>query len=569
MNPNEELNEIDPGIERLLDLLKTFPERDSAKVQLGRTRFIAELDRLFPVHSANGHHALRSVAVEPGKRRSPTVTLFNRSLSLAWAAAVTLTLFFLVTTGVVTARAADAALPGDVLYPIKTGLEQARLAITTSPPERLNLYLKYADRRLQEADQLLEVGRYSDVARVVGELEANVRSADVALRSVEERDPLRGRDLKTDMVVRLSGFSVIVNSLSATAPPVLQPALQSSLASIEEIIVEDGRPGSDLPASSGEGPQDNSTSGQPPNSGDLPGNRPPAGPGSNDPPPANDPGEDVPPDGDGGSRVNPGSGSANNNDGNGGRNNNGSNPGSDTNTNDGGSSDDANNPDPDDQGNGSTTADALPDQSDNSNADDTDANSNAASDGDSESLASNANDAADTPADNPASNANDSSNSSDSPTENADDPGANDNDADDGGPSDQPPAEDQPDEPGDPDPGADCADENGDGRCDEPTDPGSGSSDGDQPEDSADRNRGNDDESGGRDPAGGGSSDDSGGDPPADDGGESNNPADDSGGVDDGNPAPNSSSKSPDDGAPTKANVDSEKKSALESSRTS
>lgn len=567
MNPNEELNEIDPGIERLLDLLKTFPERDSAKVQLGRTKFIAELDRLFPVHSANGHHAPRSAIVEPVRRRSPTITLFNRRLSLAWAAAALLTLFFLVTTGVMTAQAAEGALPGDALYAVKTGLEQARLAVTTNPDKRLDLYLRYADRRLKEADELLEAGRFTDVARVVGELEANVRSADVTLQSVVRRDPSRGRDLKTDMVVRLSGFSVIVNSLSATAPPTLQPVLQSSLASIEEIIVDDAeRPGSDLPASSGGSPQDNSSAGgQPPNSGDLPGNRPPAGPGSNDPPPANDPGENVPPDGDGGSRVNPGSGSANSNDGNGGRNNpnNGSNPGSDSNTNDGGSSSETNNPAPGDQGNGGSSADDLSNQSNNSNADDSDANSNAASDGDSESLASNANDAADTPADNPDMNANDSS------PEDADDPGANHNDADDAGPTDPPPADDQPGEPGEPDPGADCADENGDGRCDEMADPAGGGTDGDQPWDNADRNRGNTDAIGGRTPADGGSSDDSGGSPPADDGGgEANNPADDSGSVDDGNPAPNSNSKTREDGAPIKANVDSEKKSTLESSRT-
>lgn len=534
MNPTEEYNEIDPALGQMLELLKTMPERDPVKVQLGHNRFISELDVLFPVHSANGHRAHRELVLETPKNRRLPVFNFARQPAFALALVIVAALFLLLTTGVITARASEDSLPGDVLYPVKTGLEQARLAVTTSPPERLNLYLQYADRRLREANALLEVGRYEDVKRVVTELEANVRSADNALREVERRDPERGRDLKTEMVMRLAGISVIVNNLTTTAPPVLQPVLQSSLTSIEDVIVEGSERHDSDPSSFSSGdPGDGAASDGPADGGDLPVDAPPDSSNPVDPGDASDPGEGVPPD-DGGGHNNPGSGSANDNDGAGSANDNANSGSSNDNANSGSSNDNANSGAVNDNGNGSATNEnSSPDpgagntgDNDNSNTNDNvDSNVNDnANDGGAPDENSNTNDAGDA-ADNSNdsgdtgnSNANDSSQNEENSNENEAGDGCDDNNQD--GNCDDPPADPgnggngqnngggEQNDPGEDDPG----DDPGDGNAGDSNDNGNDGGGGDQPAD---------------DPSDGG--DDDGGDQPAegpsDDGGDGGAPA--------------------------------------------
>jgi hypothetical protein len=58
------------------------------------------------------------------------------------------------TTGIASASA--DALPGDLLYPVKRGVEQIDLALTTDPTERGRLELELADTRLEEVSLLLE-----------------------------------------------------------------------------------------------------------------------------------------------------------------------------------------------------------------------------------------------------------------------------------------------------------------------------------------------------------------------------------------------------------------------------
>jgi len=75
--------------------------------------------------------------------------------------------------GVVSASA--AALPGDGLYPLKRGLEEARLALTLDAAGDAQLLSEYSDERLREIEALTAAGRIEDLD---GAVEAYIATID-------------------------------------------------------------------------------------------------------------------------------------------------------------------------------------------------------------------------------------------------------------------------------------------------------------------------------------------------------------------------------------------------------
>lgn len=59
-------------------------------------------------------------------------------------------------TGIGGAYASQSALPGDLLYPIKTTTEKARIILTINENKKNELQLRFAERRLEEAEKLAE-----------------------------------------------------------------------------------------------------------------------------------------------------------------------------------------------------------------------------------------------------------------------------------------------------------------------------------------------------------------------------------------------------------------------------
>ena len=58
-----------------------------------------------------------------------------------------------------TVYASNAALPGDLLYPLELGVEEIQLKLTKSPEEAVYLSLSFAGERLAESGQLVASGR--------------------------------------------------------------------------------------------------------------------------------------------------------------------------------------------------------------------------------------------------------------------------------------------------------------------------------------------------------------------------------------------------------------------------
>ena len=73
----------------------------------------------------------------------------------------------LIALGGGTAYASQASLPGDALYPVKLGTEQAEMMLPGDAIARAERALSFADRRVQEMSALAEKGRSEDLALAV------------------------------------------------------------------------------------------------------------------------------------------------------------------------------------------------------------------------------------------------------------------------------------------------------------------------------------------------------------------------------------------------------------------
>jgi|GEM_PF-2487492 len=122
-------------------------------------------------------------------------TYFSRRFVMTWIAIAVL-LASLFGGGVAVQASADA-LPGQALYPLKTSLEEARLALT-GDEARIDLYLDFADHRLMEAEKLLAKGAYEQIpplfgrfwdsaVKVAGKVSYTPHAADTAAAARSER----------------------------------------------------------------------------------------------------------------------------------------------------------------------------------------------------------------------------------------------------------------------------------------------------------------------------------------------------------------------------------------------
>ncbi len=161
---------------------------------------------------ARGRARVLQAARSAGRRRA--------SLPLGrWAMALALVL--IVVFG--TAAASAQALPGDWLYPVKRGLEAARLALTVDDTTRLQVDAEQNERRRQELVELARLGR-EGVVEFEGSVEA-VTGTTLVVDGV----PIEGstRAAAGDQVrvrVRTASGELVLEELSPVAAPDLTEA---------------------------------------------------------------------------------------------------------------------------------------------------------------------------------------------------------------------------------------------------------------------------------------------------------------------------------------------------------
>jgi hypothetical protein len=115
-----------------------------------------------PVDSARRQRVWARLAPRLEKPRRGWLPSFRPAYVLA-----ALAVAIVCTLGTTTAYASGGALPGDPLYAVKRGVEQARLVISTTEAGDAALMAAFADRRVAEIEQLAAFGRWDDVQAAV------------------------------------------------------------------------------------------------------------------------------------------------------------------------------------------------------------------------------------------------------------------------------------------------------------------------------------------------------------------------------------------------------------------
>jgi hypothetical protein len=134
------------------------------------------------------------------------------------------------------ASAAQGALPGEALYPIKRGIEDARVGLATSPGAEGRQLLAHATDRLAEVQGLVAAGPgagASQIPATLGEFSNEARrGADLLLTSyADNHDP--------ETIATLRAFAArdqdTLTALADSAPPEAQPALGEALTVLSAI----------------------------------------------------------------------------------------------------------------------------------------------------------------------------------------------------------------------------------------------------------------------------------------------------------------------------------------------
>jgi len=128
----------------------------------------------------------------------------------------------LVLIGGGTAAAAEGALPGDILYPIKVHVnEEMRATLATTPKAKADWQVSRAERRLEEAATLALSGKLDDVKRAELDtnLDAHVKIAsENRIRLEDDNDAVGASEVDTNIqAVLIARENILDGKLAAKA----------------------------------------------------------------------------------------------------------------------------------------------------------------------------------------------------------------------------------------------------------------------------------------------------------------------------------------------------------------
>jgi hypothetical protein len=125
--------------------------------------------------------------------------------------------------------AAQAAIPGDALYPVKTTIEQTRLTLAQDAGDRAEMRMTFAEQRLGEITALINEGRYREVSSAVLAFEADINSAIIELETVSEIDPERASHIALEITAALTRYAQTLVVMAASAPESIRTEVARAL----------------------------------------------------------------------------------------------------------------------------------------------------------------------------------------------------------------------------------------------------------------------------------------------------------------------------------------------------
>jgi hypothetical protein len=137
-----------------------------------------------------------------------------------------------------TANAADAALPGDVLYPLKHSLECARASHTIDLNARAHTYLDLAGQRLADISILIEQGRYADLIQASQDFLEYVQKALLTTQEIAQTNPTQAAALSQQISAILSDYNAQLSQLLVSIPAETYPVIQGVLSTSEAFATQ-------------------------------------------------------------------------------------------------------------------------------------------------------------------------------------------------------------------------------------------------------------------------------------------------------------------------------------------
>jgi DNA-binding response OmpR family regulator len=128
---------------------------------------------------------------------------------------------------------AGFALPGDALYPVKTGMEDVRLFLTRDHIQEQRMLVHFAQLRLQEADLLLTRRRHQELPRTLTAYETLVDQAAGILMHIKEQEDPQVDTLESMLGSSLTWQAQQLAELLVRAPQDYQPFFNQVLEDVE------------------------------------------------------------------------------------------------------------------------------------------------------------------------------------------------------------------------------------------------------------------------------------------------------------------------------------------------
>jgi hypothetical protein len=159
--------------------------------------------------------------------RNPTFQLILKA-----TLAVGLVCALILLSAAVTSTAARNALPGDALYGLKTGLEQAQLRFSATAAKQARFQLRLSELRLDEMKELLAESRYADIPETAAAFQEHIGAALELAKQVSGEDASLASELSVDINQMLALYAVTLGSLLENLPAEARAALESALQSL-------------------------------------------------------------------------------------------------------------------------------------------------------------------------------------------------------------------------------------------------------------------------------------------------------------------------------------------------
>ena len=138
-------NEINHELKKQLENLQEVPGRGFQQSHIGKEKFLSQAKNI-------------KTRRNPSRTSKTRVGVPLRKSWLAQLAGILAVVLFALSSIGGTVYAAQGSLPDDLLYPLKTLTEDIQIGLESDPEERLDLYVSFANRRLEEIEAQVLAG---------------------------------------------------------------------------------------------------------------------------------------------------------------------------------------------------------------------------------------------------------------------------------------------------------------------------------------------------------------------------------------------------------------------------